>query len=77
MNELLKDAGEALYGPHWKPEIARVLDVDERTLRNWLSGKSRMPSGVALDLWRLCLERSADLDDVIERLKVAARPNGK
>lgn len=73
-NKLLKDAGEALYGPRWQSDLAKDLGVSDRTIRRWASGADDLPSGVALDLWRICLERSADLDDVIERLKMASTP---
>lgn len=71
---LLKDTGEALYGPRWQSDLARDLDVSDRTMRRWLSGADDLPPGVAMDLWRICLERAALLDDVIERLKIASTP---
>ncbi|MGV0909277.1 hypothetical protein [Martelella sp. FOR1707] len=74
-NKLLKDAGEALYGPRWQTDLAKDLDVSDRTIRRWVSGVDDLPSGVAVDLWRICLERSALLDDVIDRLKIASTPS--
>lgn len=73
-NKLLKDAGEALYGPHWQSELARNLGVSDRTVRRWVAGATDTPSGVAVDLLRLCTERAAEIDEVIERLKRAATP---
>lgn len=73
-NKLLKDTGEALYGPRWQSDLAKEMDVSDRTVRRWVAGADDMPSGVALDLWRICEEKIADLEDVVERLKVAARP---
>lgn len=72
--KLLHDAGEALYGPRWQSDLARDLQVSDRTIRRWASGADDLPAGVALDLWRICLERTADLDSVIERLKAASTP---
>lgn len=75
-NKLLKDAGEALYGPRWQSDLAKDLGVSDRTIRRWTSGADDLPTGVALDLLRICLERTAHLDDVIERLKMASPPAG-
>ena len=73
-SKLLRDAGEALYGPRWQSDLARDLQVSDRTIRRWVSGADDLPAGVALDLWRLCEERSQALDDVRDRLKAAAAP---
>jgi hypothetical protein len=73
-NRLLKDTGEALFGPRWQTDIAHSLGVTDRTIRGWASGERDMPASVATDLWRLCEERAAVLDGLIKRLKVAARP---
>lgn len=73
-NRLLRDAGEALFGPRWQSELSRELDVSDRTVRRWIAGTEDLPPGVAMELWRLCLERAADLDAVIERLKDASTP---
>ena len=74
MSRLLHDTGEALFGPRWQSELARSLDVSDRTVRRWAAGADDLPPGVAMDLWRIALERAAQLDDVIERLKVASTP---
>lgn len=74
MSKLLQDTGEALYGLQWQSAISRDLDVADRTIRRWIAGADDLPPGVALDLLRLAEERAALLDDVIERLKVAATP---
>lgn len=74
VSRLLRDAGEALYGPRWQSDLARDLGVADRTMRRWLAGADDMPPGVALDLWRLCEERAQAIDDVRGRLKAAATP---
>jgi methylphosphotriester-DNA--protein-cysteine methyltransferase len=68
MNDLLRDVGEALYGPRWQSDLARDLGVSDRTMRRWLARTDDLPPGVALDLLRLCEERAAQLDEVRERL---------
>ena len=74
VSRLLRDAGEALYGPRWQSDLARDLGVADRTMRRWLAEADDMPPGVALDLWRLCEERAQAIDDVRGRLKAAATP---
>jgi len=74
MSKLLKDTGEALYGSQWQSALARDLDISDRTMRRWVVGADNIPSGVAMDLWRLAEKRVALLDNVIERLKEAVRP---
>lgn len=76
MSRLLRDTGEALYGPRWQSELSRDLGVSDRTIRRWVAGVDDLPPGVALDLWRLCLERAQRLDELVERLKVASTPAG-
>ena len=67
----LRDAGEALYGPRWQSDLARDLNISDRTMRRWAAGTD-MPPGVAIDLSRLCEERAQALDDVRDRLKAAS-----
>lgn len=69
--KLLRAAGEILYGPRWQTELARSLDVSARTMRRWASGVDDPPAGVAVDLLRLCTERVAEIDELIERLQSA------
>ena len=76
MSQLLRDAGEALYGPRWQSDLARDLGVAGRTIRRWLAGADDMPPGVALDLWRLCGERAQAIDDVRGRIKRDALGGG-
>lgn len=64
---LLQAAGEALYGPRWQTEMARALDVSDRTVRRWAAGDD-LPAGVIADLKRLCEARRQSLADVIRRL---------
>lgn len=71
---LLRETGEALYGSRWQSDLARDLHVSDRTMRRWLSGADSLPPGVAMDLWRICLERAARLEDLTDRLKIAGTP---
>jgi hypothetical protein len=68
MSRLLVEAGEALYGSRWQTELARELDVSDRTIRRWATGATDMPPEVYLDLLRITQERAAALDDLAPRL---------
>lgn len=65
---LLTECGAALYGDRWQSELARDLDVTDRTVRRWLAGDQPVPSGVAVDLHRMLIERVADIDDLLPKL---------
>ncbi len=69
-SKLLRDAGEALYGPRWQSDLARDLHVSDRTVRRWIAGRAGMPAGIALDLLRLCDERAQALSDLRGRLRL-------
>lgn len=69
MSRLLVEAGEALYGPRWQSELARDLQVSDRTMRRWVAGTTDVPAGLYLDLLRLTQERAAVLDALADRLR--------
>lgn len=73
-SKLLSDAGEALYGPRWQTELARDLNVSDRTVRRWTAGSDDAPAGIYLDLLRLTEERVAALEALAPKLKLAATP---
>ncbi len=66
--DLLREIGEALYGPRWQSELARNLDVSVRSVQRWVAGVP-LPAGIWLDCLRLVTERAAALDDIIARLQ--------
>lgn len=66
--DLLRQAGEALFGPHWQSALGRELGVADRTVRRWVAGDAAMPAGVRDDLIRLLQARGAELVDVTNRL---------
>lgn len=69
VSRLLVEAGEALYGPQWQSQLARDLDVSDRTIRRYAAGTSDPPVGLYLDLLRLTQERAAMLDALAPRLR--------
>lgn len=73
-SRLLKRAGEALYGERWQSPLARDLGVADRTVRRWVDGSTDVPDGIYLDLHRLCMERAAEIDDLLPLLARSAAP---
>lgn len=66
---LLADVGRALYGTLWQSALSRDLGVSDRTMRRWLASTRNVPSGLRVDLLRLCIERAAQLDGLADRLR--------
>lgn len=73
MSRLLVETGEALYGPRWQTELARALNVSDRTMRRWVADAGELPPGVIIDLLRICMERAAAINAVIDRLQAELR----
>lgn len=65
---LFREAGEALYGPRWYTDLARALDVSERTVRRWDAGTFEIPAGAWRDLRALIRERGAALAAVRRKI---------
>lgn len=52
-SKLLRDAGEALYGPRWQSDLARDLHVADRTMRRWLAGADdALATQAEIDAWQ-------------------------
>jgi hypothetical protein len=62
---LLQRCGEALYGPRWQSELARAVDISDRTMRRWVADPHEIPFGVWKDIQQLLFERMME----IERLR--------
>lgn len=65
---LLREAGEALYGPRWQSDLARALGVSDRTVRRWDAGSHDVPKGAWSDLRSLLQERGKALAVVRRKL---------
>lgn len=62
--DILKIAGEMLYGHQWQSPLSRDLNVTDRTVRNWAAGSAR-PSDLPDRLLPILRQRAADLGVVI------------
>ena len=70
--KLLRDAGEALYGPHWQSDLARAMEMSPRHMRRLAAGAADLTPGMASDLWHIAKQHIAALDEIAARLKKAA-----
>ncbi|NDJ59397.1 helix-turn-helix domain-containing protein [Enterobacteriaceae bacterium 4M9] len=41
--EKMRKVGEEVYGSSWQSSLARALGISDRTVRNFISGKSNIP----------------------------------
>jgi hypothetical protein len=61
----LAQAGRALYGDRWQTDVTHDLGLtDSARLRQWLSGKRPMPTGLRDELVGLLTRRAAELGAV-------------
>lgn len=66
---LIGQVGQALYGPHWQTELARDLEVADRTMRHWLARDADIPSDIWSGLLRVLNHRAVALEGTIERVR--------
>jgi len=64
----LKAAGEALWGPHYRSELARACSVHLRTAMRWDRGESDIPQSTWEVLADLLLERKKQIDKVLKKI---------
>lgn len=74
MADLLVKTGEALFGSRWQSDLARELDVSDRTVRRWVANADSLPPGVAMDLLRLVTNKLGELEAVEQQLRMATAP---
>lgn len=67
-SELLRQAGEALYGERWQTGLALDLDVNDRTMRRWATGESAIPERIAMQLRELLEKRTTTIEAVVRKL---------
>jgi hypothetical protein len=66
--DLLRQAGEALYGSRWPAPLARDLNVNRDSVQDWLQGRYAIRPGVMADISILIDARSNALAEVAGRL---------
>lgn len=58
-------AGRALFGERWQAPLAEALGLNPRTVRGYLSGRSKPGPGVEADIRRLLAERRQEIDRIL------------
>ena len=74
---LLRQIGEALYGPQWQSDLSRAISVSDRTMRRWAAGTDEVPEGVWLDIHRHAESRWRTIkyfDEEIMRMLATLEP---
>jgi hypothetical protein len=66
--DLIRAAGEALYGPRYESGLAIALDVNRRTVRRWKSGENEPRPGVWSDLLALMDKRGGRLNNLADEI---------
>ena len=66
--DILKLAGEALYGERWQSPLSRDLGVTDRTIRNWLSNRHERPADLYGRLHSLLQERSEIIKQIVQSI---------
>lgn len=69
---LIVAVGRALYGPRWQSELAREIEVSDRTMRRWAAGEFEPPAGVYAQLLELLRARRRAFPALAKRLKAAS-----
>ena len=68
-NTLIRDVGEALFGPQWQTPLAAALGMSDRHVRRLASGAYTLTATMVADLLDTCETRRSAISDVISRLK--------
>ena len=65
---LFRNIGVALYGPAWRPEMARRRNVSAFAVRRWERGMEAIPVRVWIELREELRVRKLVVDELLERL---------
>ena len=55
----LSAIGKEIYGDRWRIPLAEALDVDTRTVRNWLNGTHKINERTARSVRALLAEKKS------------------
>lgn len=64
-SEVLRLAGQALYGERWQKPLSRDLGVTDRMVRYWAAGSHDLPTEIADRLLEALRQRRVKVGDVI------------
>lgn len=79
--ELLSQYGRLLLGDRWQRPLSRLLSVDDRLVRRWVSGERSIPSWVLERLREVTADRIEELKnmqatDCPERMEATKNVDG-
>ncbi len=68
MNNLdkLMQAAFIVYGKNWQSPISRDLGITDRTIRNFISGKSRTPENMSSRLLQSLEQKKSEIQNAID-----------
>lgn len=46
----IRKAGEELFGQHWQPRLAELIEINLRTVQRWAAGQNPVPPDTAGDI---------------------------
>ncbi|NJR79344.1 hypothetical protein [Sphingomonas corticis] len=75
-SDILRQAGEALYGERWQTPLSRDLGVTDRTMRNWAAGRHDVPADVPDKLLRILRQRGDSMARLAARIEEHVRAEG-
>src|SRR4051812_3800277 len=65
---MLRQVGQALYGPQWAGPLSDELQVGDRTMRHWQNDDAELPLGLVDELVDLCTRRGNALLELASQL---------
>lgn len=72
----LERVGVALYGAQWRADLSRLWGINDRTLRNWMTGKGKPNAGHLAALRDHIRQRIGILNDVLIDLEASDDDTG-
>jgi len=68
--DLIRHSAPLLWGARqWRAEMAQALGVDDRAIREWVSGEAEVPIDVWQTILRLIWERRRELGEAAEEME--------
>lgn len=70
-SDQLAHVGKVLYGQHWRLALARGVQVDDDTIRRWMTGRTILPAnhGVFKDALTLMRQRQSEINMAADELE--------
>ena len=66
--DLLRRAGQALFGEHFVKPLALGLGVTDRTMHRWLAGSHPIPDLLHYELRALASDRKLEIEAILREL---------